>query len=121
MPDSILSRSRSPVPATLSMSRRRKAFNEGRRSAAEAAAENPYDNPTLRRLWELGREQQRAGDLTTPIPPLARGETRAHRSPQNPPGTKLAAPRPRPAHTPVRPRNDRGPGLGPAGRRPRGR
>lgn len=83
------------MPSNLSKTRIRKAFNEGRRSAAVETAENPYDNPTLRRIWEKGREQQRAGTIESPIPPLAHGETRARRAPQNPPGTRrAAAPRP---------------------------
>ena len=73
------------MPSTLSRSRLRKAFNEGRRSAAVQAAQNPYDNPKLRSLWDQGRAQQRAGKLTTPIPPLEHGETRARRVSQDPP------------------------------------
>ena len=76
------------MSSTLSRSRLRKAFNEGRRSAGVEAAENPYDNPKLRSLWEQGRAQQRAGELTTPIPPLEHGETRAQRTPRLPPGPR---------------------------------
>jgi hypothetical protein len=84
------------VPSNVSNERRRKAFNEGRRSAGLAVAENPYDNPTLHRLWDLGRSQQQKGEIKTPIPPLEHGETRAQRKPQNPPGTRRAAlPKPR--------------------------
>jgi hypothetical protein len=76
------------MPSTVSPARRRKAFDEGRRAAASATAENPYDNPTLRRLWDLGRAQQAAGVIQTPIPPLKHGETRAQRATHNPPGSK---------------------------------
>jgi hypothetical protein len=85
------------VPSNIPMARLRKAFNEGRRSAATEIAENPYDNVKLRQLWEQGRTKQRAGELKDPIPPLEHGETRARRAVQNPPGTKKAArPAPRP-------------------------
>ena len=91
------------MPSSLSKARLHKAFNEGRRAAASATAENPYDNPKLRKLWEQGREQQRAGQLTTPIPALEHGETRAQRAPQNPPGTKQASrPPPRRREPPSR-------------------
>jgi hypothetical protein len=86
------------VPSNISKTRLRKAFNEGRRSATTEAAENPYDNPKLKQLWDQGRTMQRAGEIKTPIPPLEHGETRAQRTPKNPPGTKRAgrpAPRPR--------------------------
>ena len=76
------------MPSNISPARRHKAFDEGRRSANVEAAENPYDNPTLRRLWDLGRAQQRAGEITTPLPPLKHGETRAQRAAHNPPGSK---------------------------------
>ena len=72
------------MPSTLSRSRLRKAFNEGRRSAADQAAENPYDNPKLRSLWDQGRAQQLAGELATPIPPLEYGEMRARRVSRDP-------------------------------------
>lgn len=85
------------MPSNIPMARLRKAFNEGRRSAASDIAENPYDNQKLRQLWEQGRAKQRAGELTDPIPVLAHGETRARRAVQNPPGTRKAArPAPRP-------------------------
>jgi hypothetical protein len=88
------------VPSNIPMARLRKAFNEGRRSAAAEIAENPYDNQKLRQLWEQGRAKQRAGELKDPIPPLAHGETRARRAVQNPPGAKKAArPAPRPRNT----------------------
>lgn len=93
----------------------RKAFDEGRRSAASETAQNPYDNPKLRKLWDDGRARQRAGELTTPIPPLEHGQTRAQRAPQNPPGTKRAA---RPAPPPRRyggPRPGGGGGFGGGG------
>ena len=83
------------MPSTISRARLSKAFNEGRRSATEASAENPYDNPKLRRLWEQGRARQLAGELQTPLPPLAHGERRAERVPRNPPGSK-PPPRPQP-------------------------
>jgi hypothetical protein len=107
------------MPSNISKSRLRKAFNEGRRSATSENADNPYDNAKLRQLWEQGRTQQRAGELTTPIPPLEHGETRAQRAPHNPPGSKAAArpaPRPRPGPGP---RSRNSPGFG--GRGPRGR
>lgn len=69
---------------SISISRRQKAFDEGRRSAKVAAARNPYENTKLRDLWERGRAQEQAGTLTTPIPPLAHGKTRA-REPGQPP------------------------------------
>lgn len=85
------------MPSNISKARLHKAFNEGRRSAAVEGADNPYDNPKLRQLWDEGRTKQRAGEITAPIPPLQHGETRAQRAPQNPPGTKRAAkPAPRP-------------------------
>jgi len=83
------------MPSPLSRSRLNKAFNEGRRSAVVEAADNPYDNPKLRSLWEQGRTQQRAGELTSPIPPLEHGETRAQRPPGNSPeatGRRVPAP-----------------------------
>jgi hypothetical protein len=82
------------VAANLSRSRLRKAFNEGRRAATEESAVNPYDNPKLRELWEQGRTQQRAGQITAPIPPLEHGERRAERHPQNPPRPKPLVTRP---------------------------
>lgn len=91
------------MPSTISKARLRKAFNEGRRSAKVDAEENPYDNPKLRRLWEQGREQQRSGQITTPIPLLAPGETRAQRALHNPPGTKRAARQPAPRQQRSRP------------------
>jgi hypothetical protein len=70
----------------------RKAFNEGRRAGAapDSTMTNPYANPRLQQLWEDGRAQQRAGTLTTPIPPLEPGERRAERVQHNPPGSKRA-------------------------------
>jgi hypothetical protein len=70
----------------------RKAFNEGRRAGAAPGSTmtNPYANPRLQQLWEDGRAQQRAGTLTTPIPPLEPGERRAERVQHNPPGSKRA-------------------------------
>jgi hypothetical protein len=84
------------MPSSISKARLRKAFNEGRRSANEPGALNPYDNPKLRQLWEDGRSQQLAGQLKVPIPPLEQGETRAMRplpKGQRPP--RPAGPRPR--------------------------
>ncbi|MDQ3440447.1 MAG: hypothetical protein M3478_08880 [Planctomycetota bacterium] len=102
------------MPSSISKSRLRKAFDEGRRSATSETVQNPYDNEKLRRLWDDGRARQRAGELTTPIPALEHGETRAQRAPQNPPGSKRAN-KPAPP-----PRHRGGPGAG--GRwRPRGR
>ena len=103
------------MPSNISKARLHKAFNEGRRAAASATAENPYDNPKLRQLWEQGREQQRSGQLTTPIPPLEHGETRASRAVHNPPGSKQKSrPAPRPRGGP--PRGGRGPYRGGGGR-----
>ncbi len=90
------------MPSNISKSRLHKAFNEGRRAAAAESAENPYDNPKLRKLWDEGRTQQRAGEIKSPVPPLEHGETRAQRAPQNPPGSKRAA---RPAPRPRNPSN----------------
>ena len=86
------------MPSNISRGRRQKAFDEGRRSATTAVAENPYDNPTLRRLWEEGRAQQQAGTIDAPIPPLAHGETRAQRHPRNPPKPKAPPRRPPPRY-----------------------
>ena len=113
------------MPSNISKSRLRKAFNEGRRSATNENADNPYDNLKLRQLWEQGRTQQRSGELTTPIPPLEHGETRAQRAPHNPPGSKARGkPAPRPGSGP-RPRNSGGfgggRGFGGRGREPHGR
>ena len=85
------------MPSSISKTRLRKAFDEGRRSASSETAQNPYDNPKLRKLWDDGRARQRAGELTTPIPALEHGETRAQRAVQNPPGSKRAS---RPAPPP---------------------
>ena len=79
------------MAASMSKSRLRKAFNEGRRSANVEAAQNPYDNPKLQRLWEQGRSQQRAGQIKAAIPPLEHGETRAQRATHNPPRSKRAS------------------------------
>ncbi len=84
------------MPSSMSKSRLSKAFNEGRRSAKEAAAENPYDNPKLRLLWDEGRAQEQAGQIKTPIPPLEHGETRAQRTPRNQPRLKPPSRSPRP-------------------------
>ncbi len=92
------------MPSNISKLRRQKAFNEGRRSAREPNAINPYDNLKLRKLWDEGRAKEQAGEVKMPIPPLAHGETRAQRAPQNPPRPK----RP-PVRAPNRNRNDRGP------------
>ena len=95
------------MPSNISKARLRKAFDEGRRSAGEGSAQNPYDNPKLRKLWEEGRARQRAGELQSPIPPLAHGETRAQRTPRNPPHPKaLLRPPGRPQNPP---RSRRGP------------
>lgn len=87
------------MPSSISKARLRKAFNEGRRSATEPAAQNPYDNAKLRQLWEDGRSQQKAGQIKTPIPPLEHGETRAMRPSEIEPGARRPsrppAPRPR--------------------------
>ena len=80
------------MPSNISKTRLRKAFNEGRRSAPLEVAENPYDNPKLKLLWDQGRTMQRAGQLETPIPPRQHGETRAQRTPRNPPKPRQQRP-----------------------------
>ena len=105
------------MPSNIPMARLRKAFNEGRRSATTEIAENPYDNAKLRQLWEHGREQQRAGQITTPIPPLEHGETRAQRAVHNPPGSKQRGGSSRPSGPP---RGGGGPRNFPRGGPPRG-
>jgi hypothetical protein len=67
------------MPARVSIIRRRRAFDEGRRSVADNHPMNPYQNATLKRLWEAGRAAQVAGTLKTPIPPLRPTERRAAR------------------------------------------
>ncbi|MDB5290054.1 MAG: hypothetical protein JWL69_1295 [Phycisphaerales bacterium] len=108
-----------PVPSSISKARLHKAFNEGRRSATIASAENPYDNPKLRQLWEQGRAKQAAGEIKIPIPALAHGETRAARAQQNPPGQRRKAiPPPRSRNSPRygnRGYGDRGQGYGGSG------
>lgn len=99
------------MPSSISKARLNKAFNEGRRSATLPSAVNPYDNPKLRQLWENGRAKQQAGELKTPMPPLAQGKTRARREPQLP-GRSIGPSRPT-----SRPRNS--PGFG--NRRPHDR
>ena len=81
------------MPLCTSKGRLHKAFNEGRRSAASEASSNPYDNGKLRELWEKGRALQRAGELTTHIPAMEHGETRAVRAPLKRTGEEQA-PRP---------------------------
>lgn len=76
------------MPSNLSIARRRKAFDEGRRSATHPAAENPYDQSKLRQLWELGRSQQQSGELESPAPAREVGEGEAQRAPRNPPRPK---------------------------------
>lgn len=76
------------MPSNLSIRRRRKAFDEGRRSADKPAAQNPYDQPKLRQLWDLGRTQQQSGELKTPVPLRAQTEGEALRTPRNPPRPK---------------------------------
>lgn len=87
------------MPTSINKTRLRKAFNEGRRAANEANAENPYDNPKLRELWEAGRVKQRSGELKTPLPPLARGESRAFRPTPGRPEKKLRREGPPPPRT----------------------
>ena len=82
------------MPSSISKNRLSKAFNEGRRSAREATAENPYDNPKLRRLWDQGRTREQAGEIKAPLPPLEHGETRAQRTPRNPPRPRRPSPPP---------------------------
>ncbi len=108
------------MPSNISKVRLRKAFNEGRRSATVESAQNPYDNPKLRDLWEQGRAKQKAGELKDPIPALEPGETRAQKIQHNPPGSAKPAPR-----RPGPPRRDgfgrSGPGFGGPGRDGSGR
>jgi hypothetical protein len=107
------------VPSSISKTRLRKAFNEGRRSATVEMADNPYDNVKLQKLWEEGRRQQRAGEIKTPLPPLEHGETRAQRAIQNPPKPKRSlGPTPRGRSFPPRGggyRGQRGSGGGGGG------
>jgi hypothetical protein len=72
------------MPSNISKTRLHRAFNEGRRSAKENT-QNPYANPKLRQLWEQGRSKELAGELKTPIPPMAHGKTRASRPPRTTP------------------------------------
>jgi hypothetical protein len=109
-------RSSGRVPSNISKARLHRAFNEGRRSAREANAANPYDNPKLRQLWEQGRAREQAGEVKIPIPPLAHGETRAQRAPQNPPRPKRSLPPKRPARPFSRPPRPPRPNDGPFGR-----
>ena len=90
------------MPSNISRARFSKAFNEGRRAANDKVAENPYENPKLRQQWEKGRSMQLAGQLTTPIPPLEHGETRARR-------VQLGVPKPPRPKPPFRPRDGFGP------------
>jgi hypothetical protein len=99
------------MPSNVSIARRRRSFDEGRRSAREASAESPYDNPMLRRLWERGRAQEQGGRVAGPIPPLGHGQTRARRVAPVPPGARA------PLLSPSPPRGSRTPG----GRSPRTR
>lgn len=106
------------MPSNISKARLHKAFNEGRRSATAANAENPYDNSKLRQLWEKGRTQQLAGELKTPVPPLEHGETRAVRAPQRPPRPRpVSAPASRSALPPRRGRDFGGPNRRPGNQR----
>ena len=103
------------MPSNISKARLHKAFNEGRRSATSEGAENPYDNPKLRQLWEQGRAGERAGQIKTPIPPLQHGETRAQRAQHNPPGSKRAARPPAQSRPPRRHSPGGGGGYGGGG------
>src|SRR3954469_4873831 len=108
------------MPSNISKARLGKAFNEGRRAAREPNATNPYDNPKLRGLWEQGRTMEQAGEIKTPIPPLAHGETRAQPHPQNPPRPKPPSRRPSgpgPRRNFGGPRGGGGGGGGPRGNR----
>ena len=104
------------MPSNISKARLHRAFNEGRRSAREPNAENPYDNPKLRQLWEQGRTREQAGEITIPLPPLAHGETRAQRAPQNPPRPKRPGPPKRPQRPFGRSQGPSRPNQGPFGR-----
>lgn len=72
------------MPSNLSLNRRRKAFLEGRRSAVHEGSRNPYQHPKLKELWELGRSQQRSGELKTPPPPRKVAATKAPRPVRKP-------------------------------------
>ena len=78
------------MPSRVSILRRRRAFDEGRRSVADTNAHNPYDNPTLKALWETGRAKQKSGELTTPIPQLRHAARRAERVIPGVPKPKLS-------------------------------
>jgi hypothetical protein len=85
------------MPSSVSLARRRKAFDEGRRAATDNFAKNPYANPALKKLWEEGLRQQKGGLLTTPVPQLKHGARRA------------ATPQPRGPRPPSRGATGRGP------------
>jgi hypothetical protein len=65
------------MPSRVSLARRRKAFDEGRRAATDSLAKNPYANAALKKLWETGLKLQKAGEIKFPIPPLSPGKRRA--------------------------------------------
>jgi hypothetical protein len=96
------------MPSRVSLARRRKAFDEGRRAATDNFAKNPYANAALKKLWDEGLRQQKVGEIKTAIPPLKHGARRAA-APQ------ARGPKP-PTRGPLGPRssgNFRRPGGGP--------
>lgn len=87
------------MPSRVSILRRRRAFDEGRRSVTDNNATNPYDNATLKALWETGRAKQKSGELTTPIPALPHAARRAERAAKAA-TRKFSGPRPLTPRTP---------------------
>jgi hypothetical protein len=67
------------MSSNVAVVRRRKAFNEGRRSTLEESPHNPFDNATLHALWEKGRTMQLAFQVKGTIPPREAGEYASHR------------------------------------------
>lgn len=55
------------MPSNVTLAKRRRAFNEGRIAARQGLTDNPYDNATLRGLWERGRTGERKGTIKSPI------------------------------------------------------
>ena len=104
------------MPSNLSKGRRRKAFDEGRRSAATEGAENPYDNPTLRRMWEArAYDAAGGGDRNADPAPRPRRDPRpadadqparfraSRPPPVRPPAERAPVRRPRRAARPLKP------------------
>ncbi|HLL90360.1 MAG TPA: hypothetical protein VK324_13760 [Tepidisphaeraceae bacterium] len=51
------------MPCNVNRTRRRKAFDNGRRQARNKYARCPYANATLARVWAKGQRMQAAGQL----------------------------------------------------------